>query len=303
MPLVAAVARAPRWLQPDAARRRGLAHPRAREPRRERGSRPRPTRRGGTAGDPRACSAPTRTVRSTPRSRRWRGCSPTSLPADAALLPHLAAGAYRELERRERSHELPAADWPTRRTRAFGRPRCGAPTSRFGRAGGTIAAHGPPRGAARARPARGLRLRRRLHRQPRLGQRARRGVRLLLAQRRARAAPPRRGRRAVPDRLHRGEPGRPGARREAARRVRERRGRQARSRRGTGGARRRRARARSPSSGTTSTTPPASAPSGSRSCPPTRGRRSSRSRAGCSAAPGGDGCVREFCDAVWEARR
>ena len=61
---------------------------------------------------------------------------------------------------------------------------------------------------------------------------------------------------------------------------------------------------RRPSSATTSTTPSASRAVGLPGRPGgrmARGRR--RSRGSCSRAPGGHGCVREFCDAVWRAKR
>ena len=43
--------------------------------------------------------------------------------------------------------------------------------------------------------------------------------------------------------------------------------------------------------------------SGSRSCRPTRGPRCRALARWVLARPGGEGCVREFCDAVWEAQR
>ena len=43
--------------------------------------------------------------------------------------------------------------------------------------------------------------------------------------------------------------------------------------------------------------------SGSPSSRPTRGPRSCRSRSSCSRARAAHGCVREFCDAVWNAKR
>ena len=95
-------------------------------------------------------------------------------------------------------------------------------------------ARAPPRRrdpAARRRAprdrARRLRLRRRLHRQPRLGERDGRGVRRVLARRRDRPAPSGRGRRAVRDRLDRAEPRRRAAGREAGRTLHPRCRRQA----------------------------------------------------------------------------
>ena len=127
--------------------------------------------------------------------------------------------------------------------------------------------------AARAGQARGLRLRRRLHGQPRLGQRARRGAARVLAQRRARAAPTRRGRRQVPDPLDGAEPDRRRARGEAAGRLRAgsrgQAGRPARAHASSSACRSR----RPPTSATTSTTRIACAPSVCPSFPPMRGPR------------------------------
>ena len=102
-----------------------------------------------------------------------------------------------------------------------------APADVASRAGAAAARRDPAtrRRAPRNR-ARRLRLRRRLHRQPRLGERDGRGVGRVLARRRDRPAPSRRGRRAIRDRLDRAEPRRRPAGREAACALRPRSRRQ-----------------------------------------------------------------------------
>ena len=160
----------------------------------------------------------------------------------------------------------------------------------------------PPRDDELVDRARRLRLRRRLHRQPRLGDTRTATSRSLLARRRDRPAAPRRGRASRRGRLDRAEPGRraPGAKAPRALRPR-RRGQARRASRGVGGARAS-ASTRSPTSGTTSTTPRASQPSACPSSRPTHGRRSPLAR-WVLERPGGRGCVREVCDAIWRALR